>query len=465
MPRGGERILAIGLDSVPPNLLFERFLPLLPHIRELLRRSIYGTLRSTDPPITVPAWAVMFSGMDPGTLGLYGFRHRRPGTYHDTYLPTSRTPQEPLLWDRLSRVGKRVCIIGMPPGYPPPRVNGVYVSDFLTPKGAGVFVFPAARQDEVQRASGGYEFDVSFRADDRGRIGDELARMTRKRFALARHLWAAERWDFFALHEIGPDRLHHTFWKYFDETHPRYEDRPAFREVVEAYYCLLDEEIGALLEGVPPEVRVLLLSDHGSQAMAGGFCINEWLIQKGYLVLRGRRPLPGTPIENADIDWTRTRAWGAGGYYARIFYNVRGREPEGLLAPDEVPVFEAGLRRELAEVRRPDGELLGVEVRSPRDAYREVRGDAPDLMVYFGNVAWRSAGTLGHDSLFLAENDTGPDDAVHSFDGIYSVSGPATGAGTRGPTERILDVAPTLLTLMGQPVPAQLQGRVIERFR
>lgn len=437
----------------------------MPRVQELLSRSVYGTLLSTDPPITVPAWAVMFSGMDPGTLGLYGFRHRRPGTYWEMYLPTSRTPLQPLLWDRLSRIGKRVCVIGMPPGFPPPRVNGVYVSDFLTPNASSEFVSPAELREEVQRAAGGYEFDVTFRAEDRDRVGAQLTQMTRKHFAVARHLWAKERWDFFALHEIGPDRIHHAFWKYFDPSHPRYEEHPKYRALVEDYYRMLDAEIGALIDGVSEDVRVMLLSDHGSQAMAGGFCVNEWLIRQGHLTLEGPRPPPGTPIESARVDWSRTRAWGAGGYYGRIFYNVKGREPEGILSPEDVPAFEARLAAEFRAIQRPDGHLLEADPRSPRELYREVRGDAPDLIVYFGNATWRSLGTVGYDSLFLLENDSGPDDSVHSFEGIYSISGPSAGAGARGPAERIIDIGPTILDLMGVDVPPELQGHVIGAFR
>jgi predicted AlkP superfamily phosphohydrolase/phosphomutase len=464
-PSGGRRLLVLGLDSMSPWLLYERFLPLMPNMRKLLARSLRGTLRSTDPPITVPAWAVMFSGVDPGTLGVYGFRHRRPGTYWDQYIPSSRTILRPLVWDRLSRLGKRVCVMGMPPGYPPPQVNGIYISDFLTPDGATDYVSPPDLRPEIEKIAGPYTFDVTFRADDRRRIGHELMAMTRQHFAVARALWAKERWDLFALHEIGPDRVHHTFWKYFDERHPRYEENAEFRAYVDDYYRMLDQEIGWFLEEVPPEVRILVVSDHGSQAMQGCFCINEWLIQKGYLSLRGARPPPGTAIEQADIDWSKTRAWGAGGYYARIFYNVRGREPHGVVPPGEVPQFEATLSRDLQQIRRPDGSDMGVDVRRPREVYREVRGDAPDLMVYFANASWRSAGTVGYPSLYLTENDTGPDDSVHSFEGVYAVSDPVQGAGTEGPPERILDVAPTLLDLLGVPVPADIQGKPIAAFR
>ncbi len=459
-----NRVMVIGIDSVPPDLLFDRFLPKMPHLRELLQRSTYGTLRTIDPPITVPAWAVMFSGMDPGTLGVYGFRHRRPGSYWDTYIPTSRTILHPQVWDLLSRIGKRVCVIGMPPGYPPTPVNGVYISDFLTPDDAKDYIYPTSMRDEIERISGGYEFDVTFRAEDRDRIGTQLVEMTRKHFAVARHLWAKERWDFFALHEIGPDRIHHTFWKYFDERHPRYEANATYRAVVEDYYAMLDEEIGRLISEVGDDVRVFVLSDHGSQAMQGCFCINQWLISKGFLTLKGPRPAPGTPLEKADIDWSKTYAWGAGGYYARIFYNIRGREPQGVLQPSEMADFESRLTRELKEVRRPDGQPLGVDARAPAKIYREVRGDAPDLMVYFGNATWRSAGTIGYDTLFLDENDTGPDDSVHSFEGIYVVDRPQVGAGVLGPTENLIDIGPTILSLMGVPVPPEVQGRPIARF-
>lgn len=369
-----------------------------------------------------------------------------------------------MVWDQLSRAGKRVCVVGMPPGFPPPHVNGVYVSDFLTPDGSREYVYPAALQPEVDRAAGKYIFDVRFRADDRERVGRELIEMTRGHFAVARKLWSLERWDLFALHEIGPDRIHHAFWKYIDPYHPRYEDNLALRGLAEEYYTRLDGEIASLLDLVDPDVRVMIVSDHGSQGMAGCFCINQWLIQQGYLVLREPPPAAGTPLEEVAVDWSRTRAWGAGGYYARIFLNLKGREPEGILDPAEVPAFRRRLAGQLGSVQTPAGTPLGADLRVPKEIYREVQGDPPDLMVYFGALQWRSAGTLGHPSLFLTENDTGPDDSVHSFDGIYQVVDPATGTVGHGPEARLIDVGPTILEMFGQTLPPTVQGRVNPTF-
>ncbi|MCI4353701.1 MAG: alkaline phosphatase family protein [Thermoplasmata archaeon] len=456
-----RRLLVLGLDSVPPEFLFERYLPRMPRLKTVLDRSRFGTLLSTDPPITVPAWAVMFTGMDPGTLGLYGFRHRRPGSYLEMYTPTPQMLRSPPLWETLSRLGRRVAVIGMPPGYPPPTVNGIYVSDFLTPDGAKDFVTPASLVPEIEAIPGGYDFDITFRAEDRPRVERELFAMTRKRFALARTLWQKEPWDLFALHEIGPDRLHHAFWKFFDPAHPRYVASSEYADVADRYYAMLDEEIGAFLDHVPEDVTIFVASDHGSMAMHGCFAINQWLQQQGFLRLRTRSPEPGTPFEQLDVDWNHTTAWGAGGYYARIFFNLRGREPEGRLAPAEIPALILRLTRELGAVRRPDGAPLGVRVLEPAQTYRSVQSDPPDLMLYFGDLRWRSAGTVGHPGLFLTENDTGPDDAVHSFDGLFAFADPRRPGTEHLPPQRIIDVAPTLLKHLGIPVPDTMQGRPI----
>ncbi len=455
-------MVVLGLDSVPPDLLFERFRSVMPNVARLIDRGRYGVLRSCDPPITVPAWSVIFSGMDPGSLGLYGFRHRRPRTYWSTYTPTPQMIPYPMVWEILSRLGRRVAILGMPPGYPPPKVNGIYVSDFLTPDGAKDFCYPLNLVDEILSVGGGYDFDVTFRADDRAKVGAELFRMTRQHWAVARHLFAKEPWDFFALHDIVPDRIHHTFWKFFDPRHPRYTPNSEFASTVGDYYAMLDQEIGSFLEAVPDESPILVLSDHGSQAMTGCFCVNQWLAEQGYLTIKNPVRVPGTPLEEAQVDWSRTTAWGAGGYYARIFLNVRGREPEGIVPKDRVEELVARLTRDLSGIKGPDGTPLGARVLSPRSIYKEARGDPPDLMVYFGELKWRSAGTLGHPGLFLSENDTGPDDSVHSLDGIFVVSSPGVHESTRLPDQRGIDIAPTILARMGVTVPASMQGRPID---
>jgi predicted AlkP superfamily phosphohydrolase/phosphomutase len=460
MPTPSPRLVVLGLDAVSWELL-ARWAEVMPNLQGVLKRSYRATLRSCDPPITVPAWAVMFSGADPGSLGLYGFRHRRAGQYTAMYIPTSSTALRPMVWDALSRAGRRVAVIGMPPGYPAPRVNGVYVSDFLTPEGALDWVSPQTLAPEIARAAGGPFFDVPFRVEDRAGVARDVLEMTRRRWKAVRELWGRERWDFFAVHDIGPDRVHHAFWKYFDPGHPRYREDPALSKVAGEFYALLDREIGAFLANVPDDVRVMVASDHGSQAMAGCFCINDWLIDQGYLVLRGAKPAAGTPIESADVDWAKTRVWGAGGYYARLFLNMRGRESHGLVDEADRADLVEQLREDLSEVPRPDGKPLGVRLFAPEDVYSEVRGDPPDLMAYFGDLRWRAAGTIGHGRWFTEENDTGPDDAVHSFDGVFAITDPALRSAVELPPQNIAAVAPTLYDFFGLRAPEFVREKPI----
>jgi predicted AlkP superfamily phosphohydrolase/phosphomutase len=454
------RLLVIGLDGVPPELFFERLLPEMPHVAALLASATRAPLRTTDPPISVPAWPVMFTGVDPGTLGFYGFRHRRPGTYHDTYVPTSRELPVPTFWELASRGGKRVAVIGMPTGYPPLAVNGVYISDFLTPPGTREFTFPSELAGEIEAKFGPYPFDVVFRAGAREELYQQIVAMTQTRFDIAEWLYDRERWDVFAVHEIGSDRLHHAFWRHFDPTHPQFVPGSPLAHVAVDYYRLLDERIGRLVERTDRQTAVVIASDHGSMSMHGCFCINQWLSTKGFLSLRSP-PAPGTTLEHADVDWSRTIAWGSGGYYARIFFNIRGREPQGILDASQVPVYRKRLETELAGLVGPDGRPMPVRVLDPRSIYHTTRGDAPDLLVYFDDLRWRSAGTLGYPTPYLKENDIGPDDAVHSWNGVFVFRDPASPAERVLDTQAIRDVTPTLLRYLGLPIPAHVQGRAI----
>ncbi len=143
---------------------------------------------------------------------------------------------------------------------------------------------------------------------------------------------------------------------------------------------------------------------------------------------------------------------------------MKGREPQGLVTVEELPALQERLVRELTALRGPDGTPLRVDVLDPKVIYREVRGDPPDLMFYFGELRWRSAGTLGHPTLFLKENDTGPDDAVHGFDGVFLLYDPRRPEGRDIGPQKILDVMPTLLHLMGEEIPPKVQGRVMDPF-
>ena len=116
------KILVIGLDCAAPELLLgdER----LENFRRLMDAGCYGRLESIIPPITVPAWMCMATSQDPGSLGVYGFRNRVDHSYDGLGIVNSRSIDELAIWDQVAREGKRSIVVGVPPCYPPRKVNG-----------------------------------------------------------------------------------------------------------------------------------------------------------------------------------------------------------------------------------------------------------------------------------------------------------------------------------------------------
>ena len=458
------RVAVIGLDCAEPSLVFDRFADRLPNLTRLRERGVWGKLRSCDPPITVPAWMSMMSSKDPGTLGYYGFRNRADHSYEKMTTATSLAVREPLLWDFLGAAGKKVILIGVPQTYPTRPVNGLMVTDFLTPSIESNYTYPPELKQEIAQWPDvhPYEFDVSdFRTPDKGKIRDALVRMTDKRFALARHLVTSKPWDFFMMVEMGTDRVHHAFWQYMDPVHHRYEPGNPYESVIADYYVHVDRRIGELLDVLPEDAHIIVVSDHGAQCMDGGIALNEWLVQKGYLVLQ-EPPTAPSRLEALKIDWSKTIAWGSGGYYGRLFLNVKGREPQGVIPPEEYEATRDRLIAEIEAIGDHHGKPIGTRVLKPEQLYKTVRGAAPpDLFIYFGNLRWRSVGTVGTGTIHTFENDTGPDDANHAQDGMIILTGPGTQP--TGPVEgmQLMDVTPTILRLFGLEVPADLQGRVI----
>ncbi len=451
------RCLVLGLDCAPPRLVFERYRPLLPNLAALIDRGIHGPLRSTEPPITVPAWVSMTTGRDPGELGLYGFRNRVPGTY-EAKTATSRDVAAKRVWDYVGEAGMRVAALFVPLTSPPTPVRGSMVSCFLSPGGDAPWTFPPRLADTLRARFGEYAPDVpEFRTDDLARVERELFRTTAQHFDITRHVLEEQRPDFAMMVEIGTDRLHHAFWAHMDPTHPRHDPASPFLDVGERYYRYVDARIGELLSVVGPETDVLVVSDHGARPMLGGFAINEWLLREGDLALRQAPKVPTSP-ETGGIDWSRTRAIGDGGYYARIFLNVEGRDPEGIVPAARYEEARESLARRLASLKTPEGKTLAVRVDRPEAVYRRVRGRAPDLLVYFGDLDYRSIGTVGHGRVFLDANDRGPDACNHDWEGILIAAGPSFDR--RGPVEgaRIYDVLPTVLDCLGIARPGGLLG-------
>jgi predicted AlkP superfamily phosphohydrolase/phosphomutase len=454
-------VVIIGLDSVPPALAFEQFAEQMPNLGRIRSRGRWGPLRSTDPPITVPAWAAMTTGRDPGELGIYGFRNREPGTY-GMRLVGAADLSFPRIWNLASDAGLSSAVVSVPPTYPPRAVASprTWITGcFLTPGADSPWAEPASLREELSTRFGSYIVDAeAHRSADRSRLLAECRELTRQHFAIFRHLLETRRPDFAMIVDLGPDRFHHGLLADVWPEHPRYDPTGPFARAGAKYYALLDREIGSCLELLDPEALVLVVSDHGVRPLTGGVCINEWLIDEGYLVLE-ERPREPTPLARCRVDWGRTRAWGEGGYHGRVLFNVAGREPCGLLPHAQLDAEREHLAERAAALPGPDGRPMQTRVLFPERIYRRVRGTPPDLMVYWDGLSRRSVGSVGHGALHVERSDTGPDHANHDPDGIYAACGPGIEHSGERLLARIADVFATAVEALGIEPPRRAGGR------
>ena len=452
------RILVMGLAGASPELLFgdDR----LSNIRRLMEGGCYGRLESVIPPTSVPTWMCMATSQDPGSLGVYGSRNRTDYSYNSMELVSSKSMQEIAIWDQIALEGKRANLIGVPPSYPPRSVNGICVGCHLTPDTImETYTHPAAVTGEIAKLVGEYPLDVrDFRTDKKDWLKDKIYAMSRKRFHVVRHFLQNSEWDYFQFVEIGPDRLQHGFWQFHDPRHARYEPGNPYQEVIRDYYLYLDDELGRIFDALSDDTAILVLSDHGAQRLDGGFCVNEWLVKEGLLVLN-EYPKEVTPFARLSVNWNKTKAWSEGGYCARVFFNVKGREPSGTIDEVDYGKFRDELKAQLEATVDDLGRSMGIRVVRPEEIYKRVRNVAPDLIACFGGFTWRAIGGVGYPTIHIRENDTGPDGCNHAQFGSFILA--ASNNPPSGEVEgaHLLDMAPTLLELGGYGIPASMLGK------
>jgi predicted AlkP superfamily phosphohydrolase/phosphomutase len=172
-------------------------------------------------------------------------------------------------------------------------------------------------------------------------------------------------------------------------------------------------------------------------------------------------------MEMKDIVWRklfrRTQVWGEGGYYGRIMLNVEGREPQGMVKAKHYEGFRRELAAAIEAIPDENGKPIGTRCFRPEDVYRECKNIPPDLIVYFGDLDWRSAGTIGNSALHIFENDTGPDDANHAQEGLFVLYDPRSDERGEVHGASLYDIAPTVLERMGVPIPGDMIGKPIRK--
>lgn len=497
------RVLFIGWDGAEPALV-EPWVEqgLLPVLRELVRRGAGGRIRSTTPPVTPPAWTSAVTGVDPGRHGIYSFT--RPSlTDYGEQLVSAAERQAPSIWHYLSAAGHTVGVFNLSLSYPPEPVNGFLFAGFDAPVFTPQIVYPQEAFRLATRNVSGYVHEGLGEMQGEAAV-EAINRQVRQQRDMLFNLTEEIPVEILAVNYNAPDHVHHHAWPLNSSAEQVAADTHG---AVALAYRHLDSILGDILERFAgPETHIILFSDHGGGGMRGHLSLAQALEEGGFLVRRGevrvstlsrlrrlaRRALPRTLKSRlwalagsrrreqmahslraglvADVDWSRTRAfpWGSSGF---VQVNLQGREPQGCVPPAERERVLDELEAFLREIRDPrTGRPVVGTLRRGEDLFRAPRvGYPPDLLAegvdheYAIMPQWEGWGPEAPHGLRLVganERYLRGITANHRPWGILVTAGPAVRPGALVPPLSMVDLAPTVLYLVGQPIPEGLDGHL-----
>jgi predicted AlkP superfamily phosphohydrolase/phosphomutase len=300
---------------------------------------------------------------------------------------------------------------------------------------------------------------------------EDLHEIEDQQDAIALYALKNKPWSLFYAYFEAPDRLAHMFWRLIDPRHPLHDPELVARygDAVRNVYERMDVTVGKIRTELGPDTILFVLSDHGFHSFRSGLNINTWLVDNGFMFLRGQsdhqmnlRDLYTQQNFFINVDWSRTRAYSLG--LGLIFINLQGREKHGIVAPgDEFRKVKAEIREKLVALVDPsNGERVVDNVYDSERIYHgPLTGSAPDLIVGFAEgyrVSWQTAlGAVPPGTLVVNDQKWSGDHC--SVDAATTSGFLATNLKVTKAEPSIVDVAPTVLQIFGLPVPADFDGR------
>ena len=499
------RVIIIALDGATFDIL-NPWLEAghLPNLQKLRDGGAKAQLMTTFPPITAAAWNSFATGKNPGKHGIFEFLQRRAGSYDVEPMNASKR-QARSLWRILSDAGQRVIVVNVPTTYPPEPVRGSLVAGMPVPAQRKDFTYPAELADEVLTWLPDYEINASSvyirgKADDF--LNDIRAKLN-QRLTVTERLMEREDWDFAMVHILGTDRIQHEFWHCMDTSHPAHVGEAAqHQDAILDFFRDVDSGLERILKFADDDTAVMVISDHGFGPLHKFVYLNTWLLEQGFLQLRrhpltmvkrlafrlgfsptnvyrmvsmlglggvrggmdmGRRQqmLDTLFLSFKDVDWKRTKAY-ARGNFGQIFLNVKGREPEGIVQSGED--YERTVRaiiERLPTLTDPQTGAPIVDHAKTRDElFSGPQMDAaPDIAVFMRDETYVGLGTADFPANTVAEKAIG-NTGDHRYNGVLLMKGHAISPADLGQAS-LMDIAPTVLHLMGQPVPSDMDGSVL----
>ena len=495
------KLLIIGFDGATFNLIKpwvdEGYLP---NLAAIMKGGVHGDLLSTLPPVTSPAWPTFMTGCNPGQHGVFDFI--QPHGDNFTLVNSTRIRQ-PTIWKRLSDAGYRVGSMNVPVTYPPAKINGFIIGGLLSPK-TGQFSEPEDLLSGAQPPCGPYRVapNVQYKPGLESEFIADLTELIHTRGQWALQLMDEHPLDVLMVHFIAMDVMKHALWRFMDHDHPRHEPGP-YEHAIRDGYRLVDSYIGRLMEKLPAEASTIVMSDHGFGPLKNMVNLNVFFMEKGLMKLK-RDPLtqlkavafrwgitPSTAyqwiarfgMQNLvarvskntrnnvigrflsfdSVDWDRTIAYSMG-HVGQVYLNLQGREPHGIITADQYKQKRQEVIDVLQDLKDDDGRPILSRVISGETVYHgPYAAKGPDLHLVLDEYNMIACPLFATEGKVISNQIRG-DSGCHRSEGIFLAQGPAFKQGLAIPARNIMDLAPTIMHLMGEPVPAVMDGRVLSEI-
>lgn len=484
-----NRLIAIGLDSATLDVILPLVKDgLLPTFKKLIQEGAYGVLESTIPPITPCAWETAMTGVNPGRHNIFDF-FSYPANYQVEVL-TSKDRAALAVWDYLAHFGKKSIVFNYPMGYPPPKIEGIFISGMNTPGVNTNFTFPQAIKKEILKKVPDYKIDVLGDHIINGRDDlyfAEIKHLTETHFRAASYLLKKYPWDLSLIFFTELDRVHHYFFR----------DQNRLRE----YYQLLDVLLKKLLTSYK-KTTLLVFSDHGSAALSRDVFIEEFLVDWGLLAFRKTakglfsriisnliwkarsfvyklslaemiiKLLPGrffqvlvklssSREENVgNINWTKTKVYFSVPSSQGLKVNLRGREEQGIVAKEEYDLVRNYVIKKLLVLKDPsNGRKVIKNVYKRENIYDgPYIENAQDLIIETDSMYHLQKG-IGRGKFGLASEAGVPKSAEHSREGMFVFYGEKITPGKKEKL-KLVDIAAYILYILNLPIPSGIEGKI-----
>lgn len=524
---GDHRVVIIGLDGADFSLIKE-FKKDIPNIWGLIEEGVLTKLESTIPYASTVAWSSFMTGKTPPEHGIIDFVYRTEQNPTEMGKPVNSTNiRGETMWKLLSDAGKRIIVFNVPCTYPPEQVNGVLIGGFPLPGDATDYTYPKDLANEL-RTKGWNFADVAMQAYSKKYLEEflnDLYRRMVERTDATLYLMEKYEWDLLMVHYMETDKVQHECLNFQYRDFVESDLFSKYRGTVRDFFMEIDCQIGRILDILDDRTNVFVVSDHGFSPKRNVICLDTWLLNNGYVCVNRNitskirywlfrlgitpenvfRILPGylrTELmrtqgkryysrkssfsmmqkmlsflalfflnKEIDIDWSKTKAYAYGSTgIATIFINLEGREVNGVVKKGkEHQRLKIRLKKDIRKIiNQYSGESIFDKAYLVEELYAQ-RGieKLPDVIAFDSKF---ESTVINNPLLFfsnkvISKNYLHPDSAGHNLYALLIASGPDI-AKTRDIQAKIIDIMPTILFLIGVPIPRGLDGRILsEIFR